>query len=150
MKIGELAKRADCPVETVRYYEKKGLLIQPQRDPENNYRRYETTHLEKLLFIRRCRALDMAHEEIRALLEAMNNDRVLCTPIDEVVSNHLEHVQHRIRELQLLETELKQLKGVCNSKRTVSECGILEKLCSSEEPNLTPSLNKKRHLSGVH
>ncbi|HGM6563409.1 TPA: MerR family transcriptional regulator [Pseudomonas aeruginosa] len=82
MKIGELARKAGCPVETIRYYEKKGLLQAPLRDIENNYRCYNNTHLEKLLFIRRCRSLDMTHEEIRALLLAINNRGKDCGPID--------------------------------------------------------------------
>ena len=62
MKIGELARKAGCPVETIRYYEKKGLLQAPLRDIENNYRCYNNTHLEKLLFIRSARDLGFSLE----------------------------------------------------------------------------------------
>ena len=58
MKIGELAKLADCQVETVRYYEREGLLPAPARS-EGNYRLYSSEHLERLTFIRNCRTLDM-------------------------------------------------------------------------------------------
>ena len=58
MKIGELARQAGCQVETVRYYEREGLLQPAIRDQTNNYRHYDSTHLERLMFIRRCRALD--------------------------------------------------------------------------------------------
>ncbi|MDP5252936.1 MULTISPECIES: Cd(II)/Pb(II)-responsive transcriptional regulator [unclassified Vibrio] len=149
MKIGELARQADCPVETVRYYEKQGLLPKPQREMENNYRRYDATHLERLLFIRRCRALDMAHDEIRALLEAMNSDSVSCSPIDTVISQHLEHVQDRIKELKLLEGELKKLRNECDSRRSLEECGIVEKLNASEKV-ISTIPKKSKHLGGVH
>lgn len=67
MKIGELAKLTDCQVETIRYYEKEGLLPPPARS-DGNYRLYTQAHTERLVFIRNCRSLDMTLEEIRSLL----------------------------------------------------------------------------------
>ena len=67
MKIGELAKTTAIPVETIRYYEKIGLLPEPDRDA-SGYRSYRNAHLERLLFIKRCRNLDMAQDEIRELI----------------------------------------------------------------------------------
>ena len=150
MKIGELARKAGCPVETIRYYEKKGLLQAPLRDIEKNYRRYNNTHLEKLLFIRRCRSLDMTHEEIRALLLAMNNRGKDCGPIDAIISAHLTHVQHRIKELLALETQLKELNDYCSSDRSVDECGIVQKLTADEENGDLPLTVPTDHLGGVH
>ena len=150
MKIGELARKAGCPVETIRYYEKKGLLQAPLRDIENNYRCYNNTHLEKLLFIRRCRSLDMTHEEIRALLLAINNRGKDCGPIDAIISAHLTHVQHRIKELLALETQLKELNDYCSSDRSVDECGIVQKLTADEENGDLPLTVPTDHLGGVH
>lgn len=150
MKIGELARKADCPVETIRYYEKEGLLQAPLRDIENNYCRYNNTHLEKLLFIRRCRSLDMTHEEIRALLLAMNNHGKDCGPIDAIISAHLTHVQHRIKELIALEIQLKELNNYCSSDRSVDECGIVQKLTADEENGDLPLTVPTDHLGGVH
>jgi len=67
MRIGELAKATDTQVETIRYYEREALLPQPGRT-EGNYRVYGPEHVERLSFIRYCRSLDMALDEIRALL----------------------------------------------------------------------------------
>ena len=67
LRIGELAKRADCLVQTVRFYESEGLLLDPARS-EGNFRLYDDAHLQRLLFIRRCRAKDMTLVEIRQLL----------------------------------------------------------------------------------
>lgn len=150
MKISELARKAGCPVETIRYYEKQGLLSKPQRNLENNYRCYDIVHLERLLFIRRCRALDMAQDEIRALLRAMKTKNISCDPIETIVKKHLEHVQHRIKELQFLEIELNELQGVCDSTSSVLECRILEKLNSSQGNDAIPTLINNKHLGGVH
>src|SRR3546814_2104109 len=67
MKIGELAKRTESTVETIRYYEKEGLLPEPSRS-DGNYRLYGEEHIERLRFIRHCRTLDMALDEVRTLL----------------------------------------------------------------------------------
>ena len=64
MKIGQLADRANTQVETIRYYEREGLFVAPGRS-EGNYRIYEDSHVDRLLFIRYCRGLDMTLEEIR-------------------------------------------------------------------------------------
>ena len=66
--IGVLAKRTQCQAETIRYYEREGLLPAPTRS-QGNYRQYDTTHVERLSFIRHCRSLDMTLDEIRALLD---------------------------------------------------------------------------------
>ena len=67
MRIGDLAQATLCPVETIRYYEREGLLPAPARSG-GNYRLYGTQHVERLRFIRNCRSLDMTHDEIRTLL----------------------------------------------------------------------------------
>ena len=72
MRIGELAKRTDCDVETVRYYEKAGLLQEPGRNSAG-YREYREEHQERLQFIRHCRSLQIGLTDIRALLEFKNN-----------------------------------------------------------------------------
>ncbi|WP_027705813.1 Cd(II)/Pb(II)-responsive transcriptional regulator [Zymobacter palmae] len=150
MKIGELARKAGCPIETVRYYEKEGLLQAPRRNTENNYRHYDAAHLEKLLFIRRCRALDMTHEEIRALLHAMNNHGKDCGPIDAIISEHLAHVRHRIAELQQLEQQLKALSTICSADRDVDDCAIIQELTAPREDKDQTAFRTTDHLGGVH
>ena len=71
IKIGELAKRTGATVETIRYYEKEGLLPEPSRSA-GNYRLYNEEHIEHLQFILHCRALDMALDEVRVLLQYWN------------------------------------------------------------------------------
>ena len=67
MKIGELATLTNTQIETIRYYEREGLLAEPRRS-EGNYRIYGSAHAERLSFIRHCRGLDMTLDEIRVLL----------------------------------------------------------------------------------
>ena len=77
MKIGELARLAGTNVETIRYYERDGLLPVPARS-EGNYRIYGETHVQRLFFIRRCRGLDMTLDEIRVLLRFKDAPHGLC------------------------------------------------------------------------
>ncbi|WP_212577605.1 MerR family transcriptional regulator, partial [Vibrio parahaemolyticus] len=71
-QIGELARLSDTPVDTVRYYEKAGLMPVPPRS-DANYRRYDDTHVARLRFIRHCRALDLSLDEIRTLLRVRDD-----------------------------------------------------------------------------
>jgi len=127
MRIGELAKRADCPVETVRYYEKEGLLPVPQRSGAN-YRDYGASHLERLAFIRRCRSLDMSLPEIRQLLEAVERPGADCAPVDALLDEHIGHVAARIAELQALKDELDAIRAHCAGGHPAKACGIVASL----------------------
>lgn len=127
MKIGEIAQQVSCSVETIRFYEKEGLLQKPLRNTENNYRTYQQQHLERLRFIRRCRSLGMTHDEIRTLLSA-KQDQSDCHGVNELVDVHLQHVQQRIQELNLLEQELQALRLQCQGFNPVESCGILREL----------------------
>ncbi|MBF7729150.1 Cd(II)/Pb(II)-responsive transcriptional regulator [Pseudomonas sp. N040] len=129
MKIGELARLAHCPVETVRYYEREGLLAAPARNA-SNYRLYGSSHLERLSFIRNCRSLDMTLGEIRRLLTLQDNPGADCGGVDELVDEHIGHVQARIASLQALQQQLLELRQRCSSGRGVAQCGILQQLGS--------------------
>jgi len=126
MKIGELAKAAGTTVETVRYYEKQGLLPQPHRGI-NNYRSYGEAQLERLRLIRNCRALDMTHDEIRAILTLADRGKGDCGPINEVFDAHIAHVDARIDELRQLKSQLIALRRRCSGAQA-DDCGILHGL----------------------
>ncbi len=135
MKIGELASVSRCTVETVRYYEKEGLLPAPERTA-GNYRSYGPAHLERLRFIRNCRALDMAHAEIRALLALTDRPTGDCGAVNQVLDEHIGHVDARIAELSQLKNQLTELRRLCQRTNTVESCGILQGLASMEtEPH---------------
>jgi Cd(II)/Pb(II)-responsive transcriptional regulator len=127
LKIGELARQTGCPVETIRYYERDGLLPVPGRS-EGNYRLYGIEHVERLLFIRRCRSLDMTLDEIRVLLRFRDTPEDNCEAVNELLDAHIGHVAARIRELQRLEKQLRTLRRQCRVSRQARECGILNEL----------------------
>lgn len=127
MKIGELAKKAGCQVETIRYYEREGLLPAPARS-EGNYRLYGSQHLKRLVFIRNCRTLDMTLEEIQRLLTLRDLPHESCAGINSLVDEHIEHVEARITSLLALRDQLTELRDRCNSPQESEDCGILRQL----------------------
>lgn len=127
LKIGQLATAAECPVETIRYYEREGLLSVPTRTA-GNYRLYDRTHLERLSFIRHCRTLDMTLDEIRSLLRFRDAPQEHCDGVNQLLDEHLGHVSQRILELQALEKQLQQLRRQCRKVQAAKDCGILHQL----------------------
>jgi len=130
MQIGELAKQGGCPVETVRYYEKENLLPAPSRT-RGNYRYYTEQHLERLLFIRYCRVLDMSHDEIRQLLRWRDQPLQGCSEVNALIDTHIQHVTERILALQALEAQLRNLRQRCSADREMEQCGILRELANA-------------------
>lgn len=148
MKIGELAKRADCQVETVRYYEREGLLPTPARS-EGNYRIYSSRHLERLIFIRNCRTLDMTLDEVRSLLALMDQPEENCEGVNALIDAHIGHVQVRITSLMSLQQQLIDLRHRCASGRGVDECGILQRLNTTGGVSALPD-DSHTHVGKSH
>lgn len=147
MKIGDLAEATGTPVVTIRFYEREGLLPPPKR-ADNNYRVYLSLHVDRLAFIRQCRNLDMALEEIRALLALRDAPGQDCNEVNALLDEHIRHVAERIRELRVLEKDLKELRARCCSPQSISECGILKGLDSST--TAAPSVPRRHHVHGTH
>jgi Cd(II)/Pb(II)-responsive transcriptional regulator len=146
MKIGELAAASDTPVETIRYYEKEGLLPEPART-ESNYRAYDEAHLGRLQFIRNCRGLDMSLDEVRVLLRFKDAPQEKCGDVNAALDEHIGHVSRRIRELRALAKELKSLRARCAQASEAGECGILEGLARGAGAPRKPG---GPHPKGVH
>ena len=127
MRIGELAHKAGVDVQTVRYYEREGLLDAPARTG-SGYRAYGPEHLERLNFVRHCRSLDMPLAEIRRLLELSTEKSVSCDEVNALVRAHLVRVQAKRRSLEELERQLAALNAQCESGHRVADCGILGEL----------------------
>ncbi len=127
MRIGELARQAGVDVQTVRYYEREGLLPAPARE-RSGYRTYLARHLENLLFIRHCRSLDMPLADIREILALVNDRGVECSRVDEIVIVHLARVRRKLAALRELETGLERLRSLCEAGHRVADCGILKEL----------------------
>jgi Cd(II)/Pb(II)-responsive transcriptional regulator len=107
------------------------LLPEPARTP-GNFRVYGPEHLERLRFIRNCRALDMSHEEIHTLLKLADQPTEGCGAINAVFDQHIAHVDERIRELSQLKRQLSALRHQCQTERAVDACGILHGLATME------------------
>ena len=127
VQIGELAKRSDCKVVTIRYYEKEGLLPEPLRS-SGNYRLYDEGHLERLQFIRHCRSLDMSLEEIKTILGLRAAPQQDCAEVNAMLDAHIISVEERIVALLHLKQHLLDLREKCGGVKTIATCGILQSL----------------------
>ena len=126
LKIGELAKKSGCPVVTIRYYEKEGLLPEPDRSG-SNYRLYDEADMERLRFIRHCRRHGMKLAEIRELLAFRDHPTRSCDWSNTLVQRHIDNVEAQIASLTQLKAQLEQLLHAC-SGGSAGRCGILESL----------------------
>ncbi|MBU3069201.1 MAG: Cd(II)/Pb(II)-responsive transcriptional regulator [Candidatus Thiodiazotropha taylori] len=127
MKIGELAKSSGCSVQTIRYYEREGLISAPSRS-EGNFRLYDSHTLEKLLFIKHCRSLDLALKEIKQLIQLQSSPESNCDEVNNMIDTQLNLVESRIEELKKLHLELSALRHRCERPNTIDQCGIIEGL----------------------
>ena len=146
MKIGELAKATATPVETIRFYEREGILASPTRTP-SNYRVYEQGHADRLAFVRHCRSLDMTLDEIRVLLRFQDAPGEDCGEINALLDEHIGHVALRIRELRALEKDLKALRCLCDERHAAKDCGILQELTQASR---RPAGRQKRAVGHIH
>jgi Cu(I)-responsive transcriptional regulator len=124
--IGALAEATGTKVETIRYYERIGLLPEPGRT-RSNYRSYSEVHLGRLSFIRRARDLGFTLEQIRALLELSESRNSDCGTVDAIAQDHLRDVERKIADLKALRRELRDLIGQCQ-KGAIAECRIIGSL----------------------
>lgn len=129
MRIGELSTAAGVDVETIRYYEKVGLMPAPERGA-NGYRAYSSRHLAQLTFIRHCRALDIGLADIRRLLAFSSHPDDSCGDINQLIDEQLERVRTRLESLHALERQLQELRSCCTGTRPIQGCGILNELTS--------------------
>lgn len=127
MRIGELARRGECDVETVRFYEREGLLDLPARET-NGYRCYTDSHLVQLKFIRHCRSLGMGLPDIRALRSFQANPELACDEINQLIDGQIERLHQQLDSLQLLERQLHTLREACCANQKASQCGIMRNL----------------------
>ena len=148
MKIGELAIESSTPIETIRYYEREGLLPAPART-QGNFRVYEAMHRERLQFIRFCRGLDMSLDEVRVLLRFKDAPGEDCGDVNALLDEHIGHVSTRIRELRALEKQLKELRARCGVSQAAEQCGILSGMTRAAQ-DLPESKRAKGHLRSVH
>lgn len=152
MRIGELAKLAQTQSENIRFYEREGLLPEANRT-EANYRVYDESHIQRLAFIRHCRSLDMTLGEIRTLLHFKDAPEENCHEVNALLDEHIDHVATRIRELRVLEKELKSLRLLCQAANASADCGILsglEKAARNAKHHHARDLGHAAHIQRTH
>lgn len=126
LQRAELARRSGCNIETIRYYEKIGMM----RDPRGGgfgYRYYEDSHVQRLRFILRARELGFSIEEIRGLLSLIDRGTQTCAEVKDRTERHLADVRRRIADLGRIETVLSATASQC-SGAAVPQCPILDAL----------------------
>lgn len=125
--IGELSKKTGLSTDSIRFYEKKNLVSPPIRG-SNNYRYYSEVALDRLLFIQRCRALDLSLKEIETLILLEQQPQENCHAVNEIIDIHLAQVEEKIIELQKFQQQLIVLRQSCNTQSTIDHCQILKQL----------------------
>jgi len=129
LTIGQLAERTGfgVGVETIRYYERQGLIDDPPRTP-SGYRQYAPEMVERLRFIRRAQGLGFTLEEIGDLLELRVDEVSACPGVEESARVRLEDVSTKIRELRGIKRSLERLVAACRAREPTGDCPILEAL----------------------
>lgn len=130
MQIGELSKRTGVKVDTIRYYEKSGILPKPPRTA-GGYRVYRDDDLNRLNFIVRCRQLGFSMRDIGNLLELVDEHDYTCADVRDMTLGHATVVRAKIADLQRLEAALRSIASKCTGDK-VPECPIVDALLDPE------------------
>ena len=131
MQIGELARRAGVPIDTVRYYERQGILPMPARQA-SGYRRYGGDDVARLQFVRRAKSLGFSLVEVRELLALSGRPAEDMAGLKAAASAKLDDVGHRIAELERIRDGLQALTAACPGHGALARCPILAALSGDE------------------
>lgn len=132
LRISQVAKSAGVGVETVRFYERRGLLDEPPRTA-SGYRAYPVGSVERLRFIRRAQGLGFSLAEIRQLLVLYPDSRQACGSVQAQAEEKLAEVQVKIRDLQRVKRALADLVAACQANQSLAACPLLRALGEAEE-----------------
>lgn len=127
MKIGELARQTGIGIETIRFYEKQGLLDRPKR-LASGYRQYEESAVRRLAFVRRSKDLGFTLSDIRDLLRLWSNPATTQAEVRRRTQSKIEAVEDKIRSLQKIRSALRKHLTKCHHTTTIDECPLLEGL----------------------
>jgi MerR family mercuric resistance operon transcriptional regulator len=128
--IGEMSRQTGVGIETIRYFEKIGLMPAPGRSEGGN-RRYTTVHLRRLFFINRCRQIGFSQNEIKALLLMVDTKDITCAEVHNITVEHIRDIKKKIRDLRKLEKVLTQMANEC-SRGDIPDCPIIETLFAAQ------------------
>jgi len=129
LTIGKVARRAEVGVETIRFYERKGLIDEPPRR-ESGYRQYPEETISRLRFIKRAKELGFTLREIKELmkLQVDSSSSATCDEVRNLAKEKITDIRDKIRMLQGMEAALARLIGSCRKRAVTSNCPILEAL----------------------
>ncbi len=130
--IGQIAQQAEVGVETIRYYERLGLIVAPSRRP-SGYRVFSEEAVRRLRFIRRAKHLGFSLREISELLELRFHDGGSCKEVRSRASNKIIEVEAKIADLQRIQRALTTLASACPGSGPAAACPILDALDPTEE-----------------
>jgi MerR family transcriptional regulator, mercuric resistance operon regulatory protein len=126
LTIGALSEQTEVNIETIRYYERIGILPNPPRSA-GGHRLYADEHTRRLVFIRRSRELGFSLEQVRELLGLSSGRRMVCAKVKTITEQHLADIRRRVRDLQRLERVLSAMAAQCRGDE-FTDCPILEAL----------------------
>lgn len=126
LTIGALSKHTGCNIETIRYYERIGILLAPPRT-EGGHRLYGRDHLKRLFFIRRARELGFSLQEVRGLLSLVDGGDYTCAEVRALTLKHADEVKRKITDLKKLERVLKRMASQCEGGE-IPECPAIDAL----------------------
>lgn len=126
MRIGTLAAACNCPAETIRYYERIGLLPKPVRTA-NGYRSYDERHQKWLQFVLRSRALGFTQDEVRRLSNIADQSQPVCADVHQLLVEHIVDVRKKLLDLKRMEKSLVRLKSKCQDG-TLNDCPVIDEL----------------------
>ncbi len=132
IQIGELSRRTGCNIETIRYYERIGLMPAPPR--RGRYRSYGSEHLGRLSFVRRARELGFTLDEVRALLGLAGGGPASCAEVRTLAASHLADVRERIADLKRMERVLADSVQACDAGEDPG-CPLIQSLYADRGPS---------------
>jgi MerR family mercuric resistance operon transcriptional regulator len=131
LTIGEVAKRAAVHIETMRYYERQGLVARPPRS-RSNYRLYPEETVQRVQFIKRAQQLGFSLKEIQELLALRTASQAQCADVRERTLAKIHEIEHKVRRLQAMHTALTKFTAACTGQGHLADCPILESLNAEE------------------
>lgn len=131
--IGQIAKQSGVSVETIRYYEKEGLIEEPERK-ESGYRQYNGDAIARLSFIQQAKELGFSLKEIGELLSIKSDANTVCSDVKQLAQEKLGDIECKIKMLQRMRKSLKKLIDVCPGKAPINDCPILDALNYRNKP----------------
>ncbi|WP_455200960.1 heavy metal-responsive transcriptional regulator [Kaarinaea lacus] len=127
MTIGQVAKETGVRVETIRFYEKEGLIKEPERNP-SGYRQFPAEIVQRVLFIQRAKAIGFTLKEISDLLSIQEKPNACCGDVLDRAASKVEQIEAKISELQRMKDTLQDLTNQCVSHNLLDDCPILDAL----------------------